>query len=139
MAAAALRHGPRRGYPPAAHRDCENNAAAFSEPLRTLVSWKWPKPSIVVAVGQQRKPECGGERFTQGREQIQGGAPAGGRGDYAQAAPLQNVAVGHRRAETFVLGQHGGDVRPEIGCVVEVAMCAVDAKMYSDFLVPRRE
>jgi hypothetical protein len=28
---------------------CENNASAFSEPLRPLVSWKLPKPSIVVA------------------------------------------------------------------------------------------
>jgi hypothetical protein len=28
---------------------CENNASAFSEPLHPLVSWKLPKPSIVVA------------------------------------------------------------------------------------------
>jgi hypothetical protein len=28
---------------------CENKASAFSEPLRPLVSWKLPRPSIPVA------------------------------------------------------------------------------------------
>ena len=99
----------------------ENNASAFSEPLRPLVSWKLPRPSIVVA-GWPTSASTGtrlandsprpGTRFS---------APAaGGRGHYAQAGAAAAVAVGHRGGGELVLGQHRGDVRTEIRGVVKV-------------------
>src|SRR6202044_1237538 len=77
---------------------------------------------------QRQNRYAAGERFTQSGNKIQR-APAGSRGDYAQAGAAAAVAIGHRGSGKLVLGQHGGDVRPEIGCVVEVLdVGAVDAE-----------
>ena len=109
---------------------CENNASAFSEPLQSagvLEAAQTIHRGRRLA-NQRQNRYAAGERFTQGWNKIQR-APAGGRGDYAQAGAAATVTVGHRRSGKLVLGQHGGDVRPEICCVVEVLdVGAVDAE-----------
>ena len=66
---------------------------------------------------QHRYPT--GIRFAKSRNKIQR-SPAGCRGDYAQTRTAAAVSVSHRRGGELMLGQHGRDVRPEIGGVVNV-------------------
>ncbi len=112
----------------------ENSASAFSEPLRPLVSWKLPRPSMVVA-GWPTNANTGtrlakdsprpGMRFS--------APPPGGRGHYPKPAPLRLYPSAIVAAENSCLANTALMSRTEVCGIVKIFdVGAVDAEYVLD-------